>query len=68
MKLWNFLKPEKKMELAVWYRKNFGFPFQPPVEKEERRIHLQAKIEDVSEIADLMKQKPNYSVEEKSRE
>jgi hypothetical protein len=56
-----------KKVLAQLYEQLTGRKWVPPA-RDKRAIHCETKIEDVSEIADLMKQKPNYSLDVQGRE
>jgi hypothetical protein len=49
------------------YEQFTGRKWVPPA-KDKRAIHCETKIEDTAEIADLMKQKPNYPLDVQGRE
>ena len=59
MKLWFMLTEQDKVKLARFYEENFGKKLVLPV-RDRHAIHLEAKLEDLEEIAELMKSKPHY--------
>jgi hypothetical protein len=69
-RLYFLLSKEKREEWAKRYKKRFNKEFIPP-ERDERDmkvINLETKLEVTSEIAELMKQAPNYSIDVQGRE
>ena len=66
-RLYFLLSEEKKEEWAKRYKKRFGKEFIPPT-KDKRAIECETKIEDTTEIARIMEQKPGYSVDVQERE
>ena len=55
-----------KKVLAQIYEQLTGRKWRPP-KQDMRAIKIEAKIEDIGEIAELMKQKPNYSIDAQGR-
>ena len=56
--LWESLSKENKGKLAQIYEQLTGKKFKPP-KKDKRAIHCETKMEDISEIDRLIRQKPN---------
>lgn len=58
MELWFFLSIKDKRKLARYYRKKgYGF-FIPPGSK-KKSVQIETKLEDLTEIDKLMRQKPS---------
>jgi len=58
---------EGKKALAQVYKRLTGREFRPPRRK-GRAITCDVKIESLSEIDKLMRQKPNYTISKQGRE
>jgi hypothetical protein len=59
------LSEQGKVNWLEIYQQFMGTEWTPT--KDKRAIHLEAKIEDTAEIAELMKQKPDYSIDVQGR-
>lgn len=56
MRLWDTLSPLSKVNLARLYKNLTGLDYIPPKDEDTRGIHLEAKIEPLEEIEQIMKQ------------
>ena len=51
-----------------WWKLCREYGVSVPKEKDERRIHVEGKMEDLEEIAKLMAQRPGYTMESRERD
>ena len=61
-RLYVLLSEEKKEEWAKRYKKRFGVEFIPP------RKRVKSELESPEEMAQIMAEAPNYSVDVQGRE
>jgi len=66
MKLYFMLTEEDKGKLAQVYQQLTGRKLRPP-EREQRAIHLEAKLEEPGEMVKIMEESPNYPIEAQGR-
>lgn len=67
-KLWDILSPENKVNLAKVYKNLTGLDFVPPKDEDKRKIHCEAKVEAIEELEQIMKERPNYTIDVQGRE
>jgi len=63
----DLLSESGKAKWAELYKQFMGKKWKPPAQ-DKRAIHCEPKLEDATEIAQIMKQKPGYSVDVQERE
>lgn len=64
---WELLSEPGREKWAEIYKQLTGREWVPP-EKDKHGIHLEGKIEDTAEIAKIMEERPNYSLDVQGRE
>ena len=67
MKLWFMLTEENKGKLSLVYEQLTGQKLKPPA-RDQRAVHLEAKLESPTELVKVMEQAPNYPIEVQGRE